>query len=51
VLAGEVSGHLDDEKHDLAAQGSGNSRNGSTPKTVLTGVGAVDLAGSMGLSG
>jgi putative transposase len=24
--------------------GSGNSRNGTTPKTVLTDVGAVDLA-------
>jgi putative transposase len=39
-----TSGHLGYEKHDLAGQqGSGNSRNGTTPKTVLTGVGAVDL--------
>ena len=39
------------KKHDLAAQGSGNSRNGTAPKTVLTGVGAMDLAVQMGLSG
>jgi hypothetical protein len=32
------------EKHDPAGRGSGNSRNGSTGKTVLTDVGAVDLA-------
>ena len=46
-----MSGHLGYEKHDLPARGSGNSRNGTTPKTVLTGVGAVDLAVQMGLSG
>jgi transposase-like protein len=39
-----MTGHLGYEKHDPAGRGSGNSRNGTTPKTVLTDVGAVDLA-------
>ena len=44
ALAGEMTGHLGYEKHDPAGRGSGNSRNGATGKTVLTDVGAVDLA-------
>jgi putative transposase len=44
ALAEEMTGHLGYEKHDPAGRGSGNSRNGSTPKTLLTDVGAVDLA-------
>ena len=44
ALAEEMTGHLGYEKHDPAGRGSGNSRNGTTPKTVLTEVGAVDLA-------
>src|SRR5215467_9167498 len=44
ALAEEMTGHLGYEKHDPAGRGSGNSRNGTTPKTVLTDVGAVDLA-------
>jgi hypothetical protein len=44
ALAEEMTGHLGYEKHDPAGRGSGNSRNGSTPKTVLTDIGAVDLA-------
>src|SRR5262245_2014040 len=44
ALAEEMTGHLGYEKHDPAGRGSGNSRNGMTPKTVLTDVGAVDLA-------
>jgi tetratricopeptide (TPR) repeat protein len=44
ALAEEMTGHLGNEKHDPAGRGSGNSRNGITPKTVLTDVGAVDLA-------
>ena len=43
ALAEEMTGHLGYEKHDPAGRGSGNSRNGSTPKTVLTDIGAVDL--------
>jgi putative transposase len=44
ALAGEMTGHLGYEKHDPAGRGSGNSRNATTPKWVLTEVGAVDLA-------
>jgi putative transposase len=44
ALAEEMTGHLGYEKHDRAGRGSGNSRNGATSKTVLTDVGAVDLA-------
>lgn len=44
ALAEKMSGHLSYEKHDPARRGSGNSRNGTTPKTVLTDAGAVDLA-------
>ncbi len=40
----ETSGHLGYEKHDPAGQGSDNSRNGTSPKTVLTDAGAVTLA-------
>jgi hypothetical protein len=44
ALGEEMTGHLG-EKHDPAGRGSGNSRNGTTAKTVLTEVvGAVDLA-------
>jgi putative transposase len=44
ALAEEMTGHLGYEKHDPAGRGSGNSRNGTTSKTLLTDVGAVDLA-------
>jgi hypothetical protein len=44
ALAEEMTGHLGYDKHDLAGRGSGNSRNGATGKTVLTDIGAVDLA-------
>src|SRR5499427_11071393 len=44
ALAEEMTGHLGYEKHDPAGRGSGNNRNGTTPKTVLTDIGAVDLA-------
>lgn len=42
-LAAELSEHLGYDKHDPAGHGTGNSRNGSTPKTVLTEVGPVAL--------
>jgi hypothetical protein len=42
--AEEMTGHLGYEKHDPAGRGSGNSRNGTAGKTVLTDIGAVDLA-------
>jgi putative transposase len=44
ALAEEMTAHLGYEKHDPAGRGSGNSRNGSSGKTVLTDIGAVDLA-------
>jgi putative transposase len=44
ALAEEMTGHLGYEKRDPAGRGSGNNRNGTTPKTVLTDIGAVDLA-------
>lgn len=31
------------DKHDVAGRGSGNSRKGTTPKTLLTEIGALDL--------
>jgi putative transposase len=44
ALAEEMTGHLGYDKHGPAGRGSGNSRNGTTGKTVLTDIGAVDLA-------
>jgi putative transposase len=43
ALQAELSDHLGYEAHDPAGRGSGNSRNGTTPKVVLTDLGAVDL--------
>jgi putative transposase len=43
-LAAELSDHLGYDKGDPAGRGSPNSRNGSTPKTLSTEVGDVDLA-------
>jgi putative transposase len=42
-LQAELTGHLGYEKGDPAGRGSGNSRNGSSPKTVATEVGDVAL--------
>ena len=43
ALDEELTGHLGYEKHDPAGRGSGNSRNGSTGKTLLTEVGGIEL--------
>ena len=43
-LQAELTDHLGYEKGDRAGHGSGNSRNGSTPKRLGTEVGDVDLA-------
>ena len=43
ALAEELTEHLGYDKHDPTGRGSGNSRNGTTPKTLLTEIGAVDL--------
>ena len=42
-LQAELTEHLGYHRHDPAGRGSGNSRNGATPKTVLTEVGPVPL--------
>ncbi len=42
-LAAELSDHLGYEEGDPAGIGSGNSRNGSTPKKLATEVGVLDL--------
>ncbi len=44
ALGEELAVHLGYDNHDPAGRGSGNSRNGSTPKRLLTEVGAVELA-------
>jgi putative transposase len=43
-LQAELTDHLGYEKGDPAGRGGSNSRNGSTPKTLLTEVGQVPLA-------
>ena len=43
TLEAEMSDHLGYEKGDKAGAGSGNSRNGTSRKRILTDVGAVGL--------
>ena len=43
ALDEELTDELGYERGDPAGRGSGNSRNGTTPKRVLTDIGAVDL--------
>lgn len=43
ALEGEITDHLGCERHDAVGRGSGNSRNGSRAKTVLTDVGPVEV--------
>ena len=40
----EMTEHLGYERHAVEGRGSGNSRNGYTPKTVTTDIGDVELA-------
>ena len=40
----EMTDHLGYEPHASEGRGSGNSRNGTTPKTVTTEIGQIDLA-------
>ncbi|WP_439681825.1 IS256 family transposase [Embleya sp. MST-111070] len=44
ALEGEITDHLGYEKHDPAGDNSGNSRNGTRAKTVLTDVGPVEIS-------
>jgi len=43
ALEGEITDHLGYGKHDPAGRNTGNSRNGSRAKTVLTDVGPVQI--------
>lgn len=43
ALGAELSVHLGYEKGDAAGRGTGNSRNGYSEKTVLTGDGAIEI--------
>jgi len=43
ALEVEMTEHLGYERGDPAGQGSGNNRNGTSPKTVLTDAGAVPV--------
>jgi hypothetical protein len=43
ALAEEMTEHLGYEKHDPAGRGSGNSRNGTTGKTLLSDIGGIEL--------
>ena len=44
ALDGEITDHLGYDKHDPAGRGSGNSRNGTRSKTVLTEIGPVEIS-------
>ncbi len=46
ALEGEITDHLGYDKHDPAGRETGNSRNGTHAKTVLTDVGPVQIDGS-----
>jgi transposase-like protein len=43
ALEGEITDHLGYGKHDAAGRNTGNSRNGTRSKTVLTDVGPVEV--------
>ena len=43
ALDAEMTEHLGYERHDAAGRGSGNSRNGTRTKTVLTEIGPVEI--------
>lgn len=44
ALEAELAAHLGYDKHDPVGRNGGNSRNGSTPKTVRTDIGEVTVA-------
>ena len=43
ALDAEMAEHLGYDRHDPVGRGSGNSRNGTRTKTVLTEIGPVDI--------
>uniref|UniRef100_UPI00374E1F0B transposase n=1 Tax=Streptomyces johnsoniae TaxID=3075532 RepID=UPI00374E1F0B len=48
VFEGEMTDHVGDDKHDAAGRNSGNSRDGTRSKTVLTDVGGDNGAARPG---
>ncbi len=50
ALAEEMTDHLGYESGDPMGHGTGNNRNGTSPKQVFTEIGAVDLTGPPSLS-
>ncbi len=46
----ELSEHLGYEKGDPAGRGTGNSRNGTSSKTILTDDGKIDISARLGPS-
>jgi putative transposase len=43
ALEGEITDHLGYDKHERAERGTGNARNGTRAKTVVTDVGPVEI--------
>ena len=43
ALQAEMDHHLGYGKHEIAGRGTGNSRNGTSPKTVTTEIGQIEL--------
>jgi putative transposase len=43
ALDAEMTAHVGYERHDSVGRGSGNSRNGTRSKTVLTEIGPVEI--------
>lgn len=46
ALEGEMTHHLGYQKHDLTGNNSGNSRNGTTPKTIKSKRGQTEIEAS-----
>jgi putative transposase len=44
ALEGEITDHLGHDKHERSGNETGNTRNGSRPKTVLTDIGPVAIS-------
>jgi transposase-like protein len=51
AMAGELTGHLGYEPHQEPPGGAGNTRNGSTPKTLQTTAGPVEIRRSRDRNG
>lgn len=43
ALEGDMTSHLGYEKHAAEGRGTGNSRNGATPRNVLAGSGEIEI--------